>query len=344
MTSTFTSNLTLEKPGAGEQANSWGNTLNSNLDAIDAAIGLRFTGDPNNNVAADFIGQVCVDSSNKIIYIATTAGNAATAVWTPANVADATVALTGAVVGTANFVSGNASISTSFATDPMPTGMILMFGGTSAPSGYLLCNGASVSRSTYSALFAVIGTAYGSASSSTFNIPGFDGNVPRGAGSAGSLGATGGSETVTPSGSVAAITPTGSVSVSGNTASHTLTVNEMPSHDHYLFANHSMEQNANADWVRRYGNAYKSGGIEKSASLEGYQASGSDDFKYSIGFDRNNATPSVHPSSNTGGAQGHSHSLSASASFSGNAITPSFSGSSTSVLNPHVFVNYIIKT
>ena len=48
MTSTFTSNLTLEKPGPGEQSNSWGNTINSNLDAIDAAIGLRYTGDPNN--------------------------------------------------------------------------------------------------------------------------------------------------------------------------------------------------------------------------------------------------------------------------------------------------------
>lgn len=53
-----------------------------------------------------------------------------------------------------------------------PVGMIAPFGGTTAPTGWLLCNGATVSRTTYSDLFAVIGTKYGAGDgSTTFNLP-----------------------------------------------------------------------------------------------------------------------------------------------------------------------------
>ena len=332
MTSTFTSNLTLEKPGPGEQANSWGNTINTNLDAIDAAIGLRFAGDPNNNVAADFIGQVCVDSSNKIIYIATTAGNIVTAVWTPANVADATVALTGAIVGTANFSNGNASISTSFGTDPMPTGMITMFGGASAPSGYLLCNGASVSRSTYSALFAVIGTTNGSADSSTFNLPNFQERVPRGKGSNDNLGDTDGTATITPAGTISSVTPTGAVTISGSTDNHVLTTAQIPSHAHYVMTDGGGVTNYTSDW----GTANADAAFTRS----NLGNMGSSDYHIQYKY----ATPDRARSSFIGSGSGHSHGLSASGSFSGNSTTPTFTGSNTSVLNPYLCVNYIIKT
>lgn len=54
----------------------------------------------------------------------------------------------------------------------VPTGAILSFGGTTAPSGYFLCNGAAIDRTTYAALFTVIGTAYGAGDgSTTFNVP-----------------------------------------------------------------------------------------------------------------------------------------------------------------------------
>lgn len=53
-----------------------------------------------------------------------------------------------------------------------PVGLIAPFGGTTAPTGWLLCNGAAVSRTTYSDLFAVIGTKYGAGDgSTTFNLP-----------------------------------------------------------------------------------------------------------------------------------------------------------------------------
>lgn len=53
-----------------------------------------------------------------------------------------------------------------------PTGSIKPFAGTTIPNGYLLCDGSAVSRTTYAALFAVIGTTYGSGDgSTTFNVP-----------------------------------------------------------------------------------------------------------------------------------------------------------------------------
>jgi microcystin-dependent protein len=54
----------------------------------------------------------------------------------------------------------------------LPAGTIVDYAGSSAPTGWLICNGASLSRSgTYAKLFGVIGTAFGSVDASTFNIP-----------------------------------------------------------------------------------------------------------------------------------------------------------------------------
>lgn len=63
----------------------------------------------------------------------------------------------------------------------VPAGVIVAFGGTVAPSGYLLCNGQAVSRTTYADLYAAIGTAYGSGNgSTTFNVPDLRGRFLRG--------------------------------------------------------------------------------------------------------------------------------------------------------------------
>lgn len=64
-----------------------------------------------------------------------------------------------------------------------PPGALIMYGAAAAPTGWLLCNGAAVSRSTYSALFAIIDTTYGVGDgSTTFNLPDFRGIFPKGAG------------------------------------------------------------------------------------------------------------------------------------------------------------------
>ncbi|RTL04682.1 hypothetical protein EKK58_10060 [Candidatus Dependentiae bacterium] len=81
------------------------------------------------------------------------------------------------------------------------TGVIQAYGGSSAPTGYLLCDGSAVSRSTYSALFAIVGTSFGSGDgSTTFNLPDLRTKVPAGYKSGddtfGTLGASVGSKTV----------------------------------------------------------------------------------------------------------------------------------------------------
>lgn len=63
----------------------------------------------------------------------------------------------------------------------VPCGSIMPWSANgSLPTGFLLCNGASVSRTTYADLFNVIGTAFGTASGTTFNLPDFQGRFLRG--------------------------------------------------------------------------------------------------------------------------------------------------------------------
>ena len=94
-----------------------------------------------------------------------------------------------------NVLTSDGSGWVSSAPNYVPTGGMVMWGTASAPTGYLLCNGSAVSRSTYSALFAVVGTAFGSGDgSTTFNLPDFRDRFPVGAGTTYSANSTGGSK------------------------------------------------------------------------------------------------------------------------------------------------------
>lgn len=80
----------------------------------------------------------------------------------------------------------------------MLIGSIYMFAGSTAPSGFLMCDGSAVSRSTYADLFDEIGTTYGNGDgSSTFNLPDLVGRVIIGTSLSHSLGDAGGEETHT---------------------------------------------------------------------------------------------------------------------------------------------------
>ena len=90
-------------------------------------------------------------------------------------------------------------------------GSILIWTTSTAPTGWLLCNGSSVSRTTYSALYNKITTKYGSGNgSTTFTLPNLKGRVPVGVGSS----------------------PFTSLGNNGGSTSVTLTVSQIPQHNH----------------------------------------------------------------------------------------------------------------
>lgn len=67
-----------------------------------------------------------------------------------------------------------------------PTGTILMFAATPAPTGWLICDGSAISRTLYSELYRLIGTNFGSGDgTTTFNVPDMRGRIPVGYGSYG---------------------------------------------------------------------------------------------------------------------------------------------------------------
>jgi len=174
------------------------------------------------------------------------------------------------------------------------TGIVVPWGSASIPSGFLLCDGQAVSRTTFSALFAVIGTTYGSGDgSTTFNVPDLRDRTVCGvsAANAKTLAQTVGANTVTPTGNVGG-------NVSGNAASTTLTTQQIPSHSH---------------------------NCPGGTFVEGPNAAAP------------SGSPSVGSTGNTGGGQGHTHTLSAN-------ISGTFTGNANSVLQPTLVMNYIIKT
>lgn len=70
-------------------------------------------------------------------------------------------------------------------------GEVKMYAGSTAPKGWLICDGASISRTKYAKLFSVIGTAYGSGDgSTTFSIPDMRGRTAIGVGTGNATGAT----------------------------------------------------------------------------------------------------------------------------------------------------------
>ena len=124
-----------------------------------------------------------------------------------ANVAVTGGTINGAIIGGSSAVAGTFTTLTANATTVTtltvlsgggiaPTGSLTMWAGAvaSPPTGWLACNGANVSRTTYSALFAVIGTSFGAGdTSTTFTLPNLLNKFPVGAGDTYALAATGGS-------------------------------------------------------------------------------------------------------------------------------------------------------
>ena len=133
--------------------------------------------------------------------------------------------------------SGSSTINRT--TPPLwlvPVGTILLYASVIPPDdSWLLCNGQSVNRSTYAELYHIIGTTFGSSSSTTFNVPDMKGRVPIGAMGQTSNNTTDywGTDVTTVSGERGDF-PMGE---RGGEYFHKLSVAELPAHDHVLLWN-----------------------------------------------------------------------------------------------------------
>jgi len=196
-----------------------------------------------------------------------------------------------------------------------------------APDGYLLCNGAAVSRTTYADLFAVVATTYGAGDgSTTFNVPQLQGKMPQGYdGNTYNLAGTGGANTITVAvtNNQAATNATNqSVTITGSINNTSLTAAQLASHAHCT--------------VRTY-NAPNPRGSFGRITIAGFPSDAE------TGGSCNSQDAKILP---CGSGTGHNHSHTLSGTLTGNittSLTGSVTAAGTNSFSPFVVVNYIIK-
>jgi microcystin-dependent protein len=206
-------------------------------------------------------------------------------------------------------VNGNSNVSSGVYQAGfllVPPGSIMPYVASSAPGGWLLCDGQSVSTTTYATLFSLIGYTYGG-SGGSFNLPNMKGRMIVGFNSSDSnfdsLGETGGSKTAT------------------------LTTNELPAHTH------TGTTDSSGSHSHTYNDAYFAEAGGSGSSIYGTNAATDADnnFRWRTAAGGSSLTPEDINTS-TGGA--HTHTFTTASSGSGNSF---------SIMNPYITLNYIIK-
>jgi len=139
--------------------------------------------------------------------------------------------LTDGTIATAD-IADNAITAAKLANDAAFTsGMLMPYAGSSAPTGWVLCYGQAISRTTYADLFTAIGTTYGTGDgSTTFNVPDLRGRVIAGQDD---MGGTSANRLTSP------INGDG-LGNTGGSQDHQLTEAQMPSHFHYIARNQTV--------------------------------------------------------------------------------------------------------
>lgn len=145
--------------------------------------------------------------------------------------------------------------------DTLPIGAILPFSSDTIPNGWLLCDGRIVEQADYPELFEVIGTTYGYYSRTDFKLPDLRGRV--------AVGKNTVIDTETPD------TDFNELGKTGGEKTHTLTIDEMPSHKHGFQANNDFHAQSGTDaWIfkggRNDGFILETGGSQPHNNLQPY--------------------------------------------------------------------------
>jgi microcystin-dependent protein len=206
----------------------------------------------------------------------------------------------------------------------LPSGVISQFAGSTAPTGYLLCQGQTLSTTTYSNLFSVIGYTYGG-SGANFLLPNLQNRIPVGKGTEAefdTLGETGGAKSVT----------LNSSQIPAHSHPNQLSSNTVAAaghvHDHInpvgLNSGQPVVLGGNVAAMSNMGRGFSTfaGSIQGSSSVHllGNQSQNFEVWRIESSGNSANTTVGISNANNTGGDGAHTN------------------------LQPYIVVNYIIKT
>ena len=171
--------FTYTKPTVGGSEDTWGDTLNANWDAIAAFIG------PLDSTELAVLDGITASTAELNLLDGVTASTAELNSLDGVTSSTAELNLLDGVPLTTDlsYVDGVTSPIQAQINNvaSVPSGAVFHFAASTAPVGYLAANGSAVSRTTYAALFAVIGTTFGVGDgASTFNLPDLRGEFVRG--------------------------------------------------------------------------------------------------------------------------------------------------------------------
>lgn len=244
--------------------------------------------------------------------------------------------VTGAV--TATHTELNAAAAAVAAGQYVPAGVMLDYGGSVLPPGYLWCNGAAVSRTTYAALFTAISTTHGAGDgSTTFNVPNRKDRVAIGKGDMGSTTDAAIIDTL-----LDTLTLGATYDGEGSIDTIALVSGNIPPHTHTISGSGTTGVES-ADHAHFFSGSGNSGTFVTNISTSDAQGPSSPtnrNYVTSVGKSTGSSTVSV--SGFTGGVTAlHAHSF----SFSGTSgSTGSGTAFTVDILPPSLVVNVIIKT